>query len=177
LARPLFSCRDLRLSFTLVATMFDERQNRNWNWSWTGIIIAVLAVLAVIQILRVNPPRSSISAEDIKPIWTEGTIVSGVIEVPATGFLSFPLNFNRRVTLKGNFTTGSSDKRLACTIISVGELEKWKAGNGVTPITNTSPVPRGLIRRVIEPGSYVLIFDNRMNSQDMRLIESDFSVD
>lgn len=157
--------------------MFEERQKRNWNWTWAGIASVVLILIAVIQIVRVNPPSRSSETAQSKPIWTEGTIFSGVAEVTANGFLSFPVNLNRKATLKGFFTTGSSDRRLGATIIRSGDLDNWKAGSEVPTIVSTGAVPRGFITRVIEPGNYVLIIDNRMNADTLKLAESDFRIE
>lgn len=158
--------------------MFEERQKRNWNWTWAGIASVVLILIAVIQVVRVNPPsRSADTPAESKAIWTEGTIFSGVAEIPANGFLSFPVNLNRKATFKGFFRTGSDDRRLGATIIRSTELENWKADSEVAPIVSTGSVPRGFITRVIEPGHYVLLIDNRMNGDAMKLIESDFKVE
>lgn len=158
--------------------MFEERQKRNWNWTWAGIASVVLILIAVIQVVRVNPPtRSADSPVEGNPVWTEGKIFDGVAEIPANGFLSFPVNLNRKATFKGFFRTGSNDRRLGATIIKSTDLENWKAGNDVAPIVSTGPVPRGFITRVIEPGNYFLLIDNRMNAEAMKLVETDFSVE
>lgn len=157
--------------------MFEERRSRNWNWSWAGILVVVVGVLAVIQIFRVNAPEKPVaSGDEKKVVWTEGTVVSGVIEVPAGGFLSYPLNFNKKTSFEGFFRTGDNAKRLACSIIEKSNLEKWKLGGEVNFVSNTGAVPRGFVKRVIDPGYYILIIDNRMNAEAMTLVESDFKV-
>lgn len=156
--------------------MFDQKRS-GWSFSWPGIILVVVFVLGVFWIFRQNPPGAADAAAENKIVWTEGTIVSGSIEVDAKSFLTFPINLNKRSSLDATFTTGDSAKRLAFSIISSADLEKWKAGEEVKFTTNTGPVPRGVIRRVMDPGYYVIIFDNRMNTEKMRIEESNITVE
>ncbi len=161
-----------------IGAVFEQKKKSHWNWSWAGIIVVVGVVLALIQIFRVNPPTPTVLPnESAKTIWTNGTIVKGVVEIPANGFLSFPLNLNRRIKFKGSFRTGDSDKRLELLILPGDDFEKWKTGGSFKPLVQTGFVPRGKVDRVIEAGNYFLLLDNRLNSEARRLIESDFFVE
>lgn len=157
--------------------MIGERNSRGWSWSWSGIILVVLIVFGFFQMIRVNPPDDRlVNEKENKVIWTEGTVVSGALEVAANGYLTYPINFNKKSSLDGVFTTGDSKKRLACSIIAAADLERWKAGDEVAFVNNTGQVPRGIVRRTIDPGYYLLIFDNRMNQAPIRIVESNFTV-
>lgn len=157
--------------------MASDRNSLSWNWSWGGIVLVVLVILAAIQLVRVNPPDDRTNGREEKNIlWTNGTLISGTIEVEAGGHLTYPINLNKRVTLNGFFTTGDSSKRLACSIIAASDLNAWRAGKTVPILNTTGPVPRGLIKRVLEPGYYTLIIDNRTNNVMIQMVESHFEV-
>ena len=158
--------------------MFEQKQLGNWNFSWAGIVLVVVFVLAVFWIFRQNPPDGSTQASLFsKPVWSEGKIAEGVLEVEAKGFLTFPLDLNKRSTLNAVFTTGDNSKRLAFVVIDAPELEKWKAGHEIRTHTNTGPVPRGTIKKVLEPGSYLVVFDNRASEKAIRITESSIEVE
>ena len=156
--------------------MFEQKRSGNWNISWAGIVLAVVFVLVIFWVFRQNPPQASAPVEK-KTMWTFGTIVSGPLEVDAEGILTFPMNLNKRSSLDATFFTGDSKKRLEFMIFKAADLPRWKAGEEVQVITNTGKVPRGIIKRVMEPGEYVLVFDNRMNRETMRIPESNISVE
>lgn len=158
--------------------MFNSDSGSGSRRNWAAIIAIVLGLLAAIQVLRVNPPSGSPDSEELaKPVWTEGTIVDGRVEVSGESYLSFPLRFNHRVDLKGYFETARNDIRLVCTIIDETEFENWKAGGDVPIVMTTGKVPRGTIRKVMEPGSYILIFDNRSNTGVVRLPRASFTAE
>ena len=138
------------------------------------MLVAVF-VLTVIWFFRQNPPEASGTVER-KMMWTTGTIVNGPLEVEAGGILTFPMNLNKRSALEATFFTGDSKKRLGMVIVTAAGLEGWKAGEEVKVVTNTGTVPRGIIKRVMEPGDYVIVLDNRMNQETMRIPESDIFV-
>ena len=155
--------------------MFEQKRSGNWNFSWAGIVLVVVFVLAVFWFFRQNPPEASGPIER-KVMWTTGEIVSGPLEVEASGFLTFPMNLNKRSALDATFFTGDSKKRLGMVIVKSADLDKYKAGQEVNLVTHTGTVPRGVVKRVMEPGEYVIVFDNRMNPETMRIPESNISV-
>ena len=155
--------------------MFEQKRSSGWGVSWAGIVLVAVFVIAVFLIFKQNPPEASGTAEN-KPMWTNGTIVSGPLEVEAGGLLAFPMNLNKRSALDISFFTGDSRKRLGLVIVNAADLERWKAGEEVKLVTQTGTVPRGIVKRVKEPGEYVIVLDNRMNQETMRIPESDFSV-
>ena len=158
--------------------MFEQRKGKGtWTYTWGGIIGVVIIIIAVIQIFRVNPPALQQSASETKVVWTDGEVLRGPAEVAAGEFLSFPLNLNRKATLKAYFTTGKSDKRLGCMVINEKDLHMWKSGSEVPIVMSTGLVPRGTITRVLEPGNYVFILDNRAGSETIKLTETDFRVE
>lgn len=156
--------------------MFEQKRSGGWNFSWAGIVLVVVFVLAVFWVFRQNPPQASAPTE-LKAMWTQGTIAEGPLEVEARGLLTFPMNLNKRSTLDATFTTLDSAKRLAFTVVRAEDIERWKAGEQVPTVTNTGPVPRGTIKRVVEPGNYVIVFDNRMNDKTIRIVESNIRVE
>lgn len=156
--------------------MFEQR-NKSWNYSWAGIIGVVIIVIAVVQIFKVNPPDRVGVAAQPKPAWTEGQVFSGAAEVPAGGYLSHPLNLNRLATFKAFFTTGKNDRRLAGTLIKAEDFNMWKSDEAADPIVSTGPVPRGTINRVLEPGSYFFLVDNRPGDEPIVLTTLNISVE
>lgn len=158
--------------------MFEQKRSGGWNFSWAGIVLVVVFVLGVFWVFRQNPPADSTQASSGSgPMWSHGRLAEGVLEVEAKGFLAFPMNLNKRSTLDAKFTTGDNSKRLAFTVIDSADLERWRFGEEVRTFTTTGPVPRGTIKRVMEPGNYVLIFDNRANEKAIRIAESKVEVE
>ena len=156
--------------------MFDQRKS-TWKYTWSGIIGVVIIIIALIQIVRVNPPESPQAAAEPKIVWTDGEVFKGPAEVAAGEFLSFPLKLNRRVTLKAFFTTGKSDKRLDCLVIAEKDFNMWKSGGEVQFATTTGVVPGGTINKVLDPGNYIFILDNRTGTETIKLIETNISVE
>ena len=155
--------------------MFEQR-NGGWSYSWTGIVGVVIIIIAVVQIFKVNPP-GKIGPAESRPFWTEGQIFKGAAEVPENGFLSYPLNLNRRSTLSAFFTTGRNDRRLTGTVIKADDFNMWKSGEEVQTVLTTGKVPRGTINRVLEPGNYLFLLDNRSSGDLTKLSQLEISVE
>ena len=156
--------------------MFDQRKG-TWSYTWAGIIGVVIIIIAVIQIFRVNPPAEQNVAAEAKVRWTEGEVFKGKGEVAAGTELSYPINLNRKATLKAYFTTGKNDKKLATAVIKAEDFNMWKSGGEVQTFVSTGMVPRGTITRVLEPGRYVFVLDNRTGTETIVLTEMDVSVE
>ena len=156
--------------------MFEQKVSGSWNFSWAGIVLVVAFVIAVFWFFKQNPPEASGTSEK-KTIWTNGEIVSGPLEVEAGGILTFAMNLNKRSSLDATFFTGDSKRRLALVILDPKDLDRWKANEEVKLVTQTGTVPRGIVKRVMEPGHYLIVFDNRMNNEAMRISESSISVE
>lgn len=148
--------------------MFEQRSG-GWNYTWTGIIGVVIIVVAVVQIFKVNPPDRAGSAARSQPVWTQGEVFSGRAEVPGGTYLSYPINLNRRATFLAFFTTGRNDRQIPGTLIKAENFNMWKSGDATETVVTTGPVPRGTINRVLEPGSYLFILDNRSSGQTIAL--------
>ena len=133
--------------------------------------LPLLGMIAVIQVFRVNPPaqRSAANAPEVK--WTDGEVFKGKAEIAAGSELSYPINLNRRATLKAFFTTGKNDKKLGSVLIKAEDFNMWKSGSDVPTFVATGIVPRGTITRVLEPGSYVFVLDNRSGNEPILLSE------
>ena len=156
--------------------MFEQKKG-NWNYTWAGIIAIVLMIIGVIQIFRVNPPETSDAPENARTVWTEGEVFKGEANVDAGGTLTFPLNLNRRATLKVFFTTGKHDKRLESVVIKAEDFNMWKKGEEVPTFVVTGNVPRGTITKVLEPANYFFVLDNRKGSEPIVLTETDIRIE
>ena len=156
--------------------VFEPKQKATWNWSWAGIIAVAVIALAGFQFFRVNQPKV-VTNEPPPFIATTGVIAEGNVDLPAADFLSFPMNFNHRVKIKGSFRTGSIAKRIECLILTADNFDRWKTGSEYQSLTKTGSVPTGRIERMIDAGNYFLVIDNRKNKEAFRLEESDFRVE
>jgi hypothetical protein len=154
-----------------------EQRKRTWSYTWSGIIGVVIIIIAVIQIFRVNPPDRPSAVAEPKIVWTDGVVLNGLVEVAAGEFLSCPINLNRKATLRVFFTTGKHDKKLGSMLIAEKDFNMWKSGSEVPSIVSTGVVPRGTITRVLEPGSYVFVLDNRNGTEAIKLTETDIRVE
>ncbi|MEO5860731.1 MAG: hypothetical protein ABIR33_17500 [Pyrinomonadaceae bacterium] len=156
--------------------MFDQRKG-TWSYTWAGIIGVVIFIIAVIQIFRVNPPARQNGLSETKVRWTEGGVFKGPGEVEAGAELTYRINLNRKATLKAFFTTGKNEKKLASAVIKAEDFNMWKSGGEVQTFVSTGPVPRGTVTRVLEPGNYVFVLDNRFGVESIVLTEMDISVE
>ena len=156
--------------------MFDQR-NGNWSYTWTGIIGVVIIIIAVIQIFRVNPPAQQSAAAETKVRWTEGEVFKGRAEVAAGTELTYPINLNRKATLKAYFTTGKNDKKLSSVVVKAEDFNMWKSGSEVQTFFDTGMVPRGTVTRVLQSGNYLFVLDNRSGSETIVLTELDIRVE
>ncbi|HEX6279328.1 MAG TPA: hypothetical protein VFZ49_04865 [Pyrinomonadaceae bacterium] len=151
--------------------MFEEKKRGTWNYTWAGIIGVVIIIIGVIQIFRVNPPERPQETTEPKIVWTEGEVFKGEARVDAGGYLSYSLNLNRRATLKVFFTTGKHDVKLDSSVIKAEDFNMWKNGEGVPTQVTTGLVPRGTITKVLEPGNYFFLLDNRKGTETVVLTE------
>ncbi|MGD9629521.1 MAG: hypothetical protein AB7V18_09765 [Pyrinomonadaceae bacterium] len=157
--------------------MFETRQKQNWNYTWPGIFGVVIIIIAVFQIVRVNPPDRPVGDTENRKVWTEGELLRGRAVVPANGYLSFPLNLNRRANFSAVFTTGRSEVRIVSAIIRAEDFNMWKSGEDVEPVSTTGKVPRGVVKRVLEPGMYLFVLDNRAGDAEIVLEDTEIKVD
>jgi hypothetical protein len=156
--------------------MFEQRKG-TWTYTWAGIVGVVIIIIAVIQIFRVNPPARENVAAEAKVKWSEGEVFKGNAEVAAGTELSYQINLNRKATLKGYFTTGKNDKRLESVVIRAEDFNMWKSGSEVKTFVATGHVPRATISRVLEPGNYLFVLDNRSGSEAIILTDVDISIE
>ena len=134
--------------------------HRSTAWIWAAVIVVVAAAVIVFQFFRANAPEPPTTVSPT-PVYTRGTVVEGVLEIPSDQFLSYRLNFNKKTKVIGTHWTGGSSRRVLALILTEAEFEKWKGGVEFKSVTQTGYVPRGKIEMVIDPGVYYFVYDNR----------------
>lgn len=132
-----------------------------WDWRWPLIVIAVLALIVGIQMLRVNKPEPV--APETSAYTARGFLTSGDVLIPAAGYHSIRIDLNRRARVSGVFRTPDVKSRVSVLVLSEANFDNWKLGEDFVPITQTGYVPGGKISPVLEAGSYFLVIDNRRN--------------
>lgn len=145
---------------------------------WPGILAVVLLLLGVIYIYRVNserPVTPETAAASFKS--TTGVVVEGPVVIEAGAFLSFKMDFNSRVNLKGRFYSGSKTSNIDCLLLSKDAFELWQSGKEYKAVSQTGYVPGGKIVRVVDPGTYFLVFDNRKAGEPEKNIDAHFEID
>ena len=150
---------------------------RSFNWQWPAIILVVVAILAGLQILRVNR-RDEIQAPANAPITysTPGPVLSGDLKIAGGDFLANRITLSRRAKLSGEFQTGKVKNRVAIVVVDEENFEKWRQQTDFTSRAKTGYVPGGKISPTLEPGTYFLVIDNRENA-DTRSVRADFVLD
>jgi hypothetical protein len=146
-----------------------------WIWRWPLIAVAVLASLTVIQFIRVNnkPPPAPTATRSYTP---SGQLVSGDIQVAAADYHATRIDLNRRAKISGSFRTSDLKSTVAVFVIKESELEAWKSNSKFEQQARTGYVPGGKINPVLEPGTYLLIFDNRHN-ETPRTVNADITLE
>ena len=158
-------------------TVLPSEYKRSWNWTWPQIFFVVIILLGAVHIYRVNAVRPATVVGPLPFKSTTGTVVDGPIIVTAGGFLSFKMDFNSRVKLKGWFSTNSKANRLECLVLTQDAFELWKLGKEFQAIAKTGFIPGGRIERVLEPETYYLVFDNRQHGEPEKIFEALFKIE
>ena len=150
------------------------------NQTRSLITIAGCVVVAffILNLFRVNRPILDANAADTEAhVYTEGVVVSGNANIEPDSFLQYKIDLNRRAKLKGMFQVPSGEPRIAGLILTESDLEKWMSGGNFQAVTSTGQVPSGTINRVLTPGVYFLVLDNRVSKDKPAKVELDFNVE
>jgi hypothetical protein len=157
--------------------MDSEKAKTLYNLRWPLIAVTVVAALILIQLMRVNTPEKiPVESAPALAYSKPGPLLSGNYTVGAGEFLSNQINLNRRAKLSGEFQTGSMKSKVAIVVVDEANFEKWKLQNDFKARVGTGYVPGGKINPVLEPGTYFLIIDNRINP-DPRSVHVDFNLE
>ncbi len=157
-------------------TIFPPKYKQSFNWTWPHILSVVLFLLIGIHFYRVNAVTSTAAGDTSVFKSTNGTIVDGQIVVAAEDYLSFKMDFNRRVTVKGWFATGTSNKRIECLLLNKNAFELWKNGKEFNSVARTGFLPSGKMEHVVEPNTYFLIFSNQKPGEPEKAFETFFEI-
>src|SRR5829696_4697757 len=142
---------------------------------WLSAVLCVLALLFVLNVLRVNRQTETINTQvAIVPEHTEGPIANERATIEAGAFLPYRVNFNHRDTIEGTFRVVRSEPRIAVYILDEANFQKWNSNQEYATAAFTGTVPAGRVARVLEPGTYYLIFDNRF-SEKPAVVDIDFA--
>lgn len=148
------------------------------SWTWPQLFIVVMLLLGGIHIYRVNyvrPVTPESAAASFRS--TAGIVIEGPVFVEAGGFLPFKMDFNSRVNLKGRFYSGSRSSNVDCLLLREDDFELWQSGKEYKAVSQTGYVPGGKIVRVLEPGTFYLVFDNRKAGEPEKTIDTHFEVE
>lgn len=149
--------------------------NNTRLWFWAAIIIAVLVMLGIFQIIRVNEEPAKNTLPPVS--YTRGPVITGPVNVSAGQFLSYRINLNRPGTLKGSFDSLSVKLRIELLVLDDDNFDKWKKGEDYKAIAETGHLPVANISPRLQPGIYHLVLSGRKNADKNISIETDFSVD
>lgn len=141
---------------------------------WLSAALCAIAVLFVVNLVRVNrqPQQNQPSANTFVEQHFEGRIANerSVIEPGET--LPFRVHFNYRSTIKGTFRAANNEQRVLFVILDEKNYELWSRGGEYKTAVSTGKVPAANVSRVLEAGTYFLIFDNRA-SETRAVVEID----
>ncbi|PYS86348.1 MAG: hypothetical protein DMF62_16205 [Acidobacteria bacterium] len=138
----------------------------------------VVVALFILNLFRVNRPTADGNAATPEThVYTEGVLVSGNANIEPDSFLQYRIDLNRRAKLKGTFQVPGGKPRIACLILTESDFEKWMSGGNYRAATSTGNVASGTISRVLAPGVYFLVLDNRTSKDNPANVELDFTVE
>lgn len=151
-------------------------ENYILRWRWPAIAIIVLCILAGIQLIRVNRSPRPTTVAEVVPYSTPGALLSGNVSIPGSDYYSARITLNRRAKLTGDFKTGHIKSRVSVLVMTEYDFERWKLDAEHSTVVKTGYVPGGKISPVLEPGTYFLVIDNRVNEAGLT-IHADFVLD
>lgn len=147
------------------------------RWIWQGAIFFGVVAFVAILFFKANPPREHLDRDRPKITYTSGAFVSGPITVEPGGFLNYKFVINSRKRLSGKFTSAGYKGKVDCFVLDEQNFESFKTGGEFKKIVGTGAIPGGKIDRPLEPGTYYLVFDNRLGKEKVELAEADFSIE
>jgi hypothetical protein len=151
--------------------MFESPETKRSQKSaafWVTMVFCALSVLFVLNLIRVNiPERNAANAKPFVPPHTEGKIAYEVARIDAGSLLPYRANFNRRVTVKGQFSVDREGPWITMLILDEKNYQQWQSGGEFAAAVSTGKVPFGKVNRVLEPGTYYFVFDNRGSDKDV----------
>ena len=160
-------------------SMFSERkfEEQIWKVRWPVIAIAVVLLVATIQILRVNRPVEEVKEEIPAPKYTDkGPLLTGNVWIDPHGFHAVRIDLNRKARIAGKFNTPSLKQRVTLLLLDEQNFEAWKTNADFRPLVSTGAIPVGRISPTLGPGTFFLVIDNRAN-ENRQAVETDFSVE
>jgi hypothetical protein len=146
--------------------MFEDsevKMPRRGRSFWFTAVFCVFAALFVFNIFRVNrpPTQTNETTRSFVQEHSEGQIALERSIVEGGDFLPFRVNFNYRSSIKGTFRVAGSEPRILFLILDDKNFESWRTGGEFTTFVSTGKVPSGTVSRVLEAGTYFIVFDNR----------------
>ncbi len=144
---------------------------------WIAVLIVSVFLLFTFWLFRVNPPESDSFASEPNPVWSVGVVQSGYARVEKGKYIYFPLNLNQRRNLSVFFRTDSRNFKIAAKVFTDDAFKRFTEDGDGEPFIQTNPVSRGNIRRLLEPGRYYVVLDNRNGDATVNLSSLDISVE
>jgi hypothetical protein len=146
----------------------EAKRSRRGAAFWATMVFSALSVLFVLNLIRVNiPERKAARATPFVPPHTEGKIAYEVARVDAASFLPYRANFNHRVTVKGQFSVDRGGPWITMLVLDEKNYRLWQSGDEFATLISTGKVPFGKISKVLEPGTYYFVLDNRGSDKDV----------
>ncbi len=143
---------------------------------WVAIIVAVIAIFIIANAYRVNRTTPK-PAATVAPKYTYGTVVDEKLIVEKGGYRHFRFDLNRRTKLAGRYITERRASNVGLLILDDDNFKKFVAGEEFKIEVRTGNIPGGQVDRMMEPGTYYLVFDNRHEPEFDRVVEASFAVD
>ena len=140
----------------------EVREPRRSFSFWLTAAFVLIAILFVVNLVRVN--RRPVQMGDVKPFVEEhfeGSIANERSGIEPGETLPYRVHFNYRSTIKGNFRVVGGEPRVLLLILDESNYEAWARNGEFKSAVSTGKVPAGNVSRVLDAGTYFLIFDNR----------------
>lgn len=137
---------------------------------WLSAALCAIAVLFIVNLVRVNrrPPQTTASASTFVEQHFEGQIANERAVIEAGETLPYRVHFNYRSSIKGSFRAANNDQRILFVILDEKNYQLWANGGEFKSAVSTGKVPAGEVSRILDVGTYFLIFDNR--AADKRVV-------
>ena len=134
---------------------------------WLTAVFVAAAILFVLNLVRVNrqPAAGSSLAKDFVEEHFEGSIADERSVIEAGETLPYRVHFNYRSTIKGNFRVAGGEPRVPFLLLDQKNYEAWSRGDDFASAVSTGKVPAANVWRVLEAGTYFLIFDKRASEK------------